>query len=67
MPITDTLPIGSDNDEGHYESLIKRQIKDNKNQGTTRNHIPIPIGSTVVVKQQDGGPWNHDTLEGQGS
>ena len=26
----------------------------------------LPIGSTVVVQQEDGGPWTHGTIVGKG-
>ena len=50
MPIINRPPVGRDKDEEHYEVLIKRQTKDDKNQGTPRNYVSIPIGSTVVVE-----------------
>ena len=36
--------------------------KANKNYGTLRNYNSIPIGSTVVVQQDDGGLWIHVTI-----
>ena len=50
LPIINRSQAGRDNDEEHYEVLIKRQTKDYKNQGTPRNYVSIPIGSTVVVE-----------------
>ena len=31
-----------------------------------RKYASIPIGSTVVVQHEDGGPWIHGTIEGKG-
>ena len=28
--------------------------------------MSIPIGSTVAVQREDGGPWTHCTIEGKG-
>ena len=66
MPVINRPLTCRDNDEEHYEALIKRQTKDDKHQGTPRNYVSIPIGSTVAVKQEDGGPWTHGTVEGKG-
>ena len=37
-----------------------------KNQGTPRNYVSIPTGSTVAVQGEDGGLWTHGTVEGKG-
>ena len=54
------------NDEEHYEVLVNRQTKDDKNQGSPRNYVSIPTGSTVVVECEHGGPWTHGKVEGEG-
>ena len=46
--------------------IIKRQMKDDKNKDTFKNYVSIPIGSTVVVQQENQGPWTHGTMEGKG-
>ena len=56
MSIISRALVGRDNNEEHYQVLIIRQTKDDKNQGTLRNYVSIHIGSTVVVKWEDGGP-----------
>ena len=67
MPIIDRPVVGKDNIEGLHELLIKRQTKENQNkQGTPRNYVSIPTGSTVVVQYEDKGLWTHDTVEGKG-
>ena len=50
MPIINRLPINSNNNAGHYEVRVKRQMKNDKNHETYGNYAPIPIGSTVVVQ-----------------
>ena len=65
MPIGHRPPMGIDKDEEHYEVLVKRQTKDDKNQGTPRNYVSIPTGSTVVAQQADGRLCTHSTVEGK--
>ena len=68
MPIINRIPINSDNDEDHYETLIKRQVRNDKNYDTARNYDIFSIGSTVAVQQEYGGPWwTHGTIVGAGS
>ena len=43
MPIISRLLIGVNNEE-HYEALVNRQTKDDKNQGTPRNYVLFPQG-----------------------
>ena len=66
LPIISRPLIDINNDEEHYEALENRQIKYDKNQGTPRNYVSIPTGSTVVVQHKNGGPWTHCTVEGKG-
>ena len=41
-------------------------MKNDKNLDTYRNYTSIPIGPTVLVQQEDGGPWTHGTVVGKG-
>ena len=50
MPIIKRPPVGRDKDEAHYEALIKKQTKDDKNQGTPIKYVSVPIGSNVAVQ-----------------
>ena len=61
MPILDCKPIGQDCDDDHHNKLVDRQQKSNND---TSVFASIPIGSAVVVQQEDGGPWNHGTIVG---
>ena len=54
MPIINRIPINSDNDEDHYEALVKRQTRNDKNYDTARNYDFFSIGSIVAVQQEDG-------------
>ena len=65
MPIINKPVIGLNNDDKHYEALVKRQMKNDKNHDTPRNCASIPIGSTVAVHRKDAGPWTHGILEGK--
>ena len=56
MPILNMLPVNTENDDEHYETLVQQQAKTNKNHDTPRNYNFTPIGSTVVVQREDGGP-----------
>ena len=49
MQINNRIPINSDNDDDHYEALVKRQKRNNKNYDTSRNYDLFSIGSTVAV------------------
>ena len=66
MPIISGPLVDRDNDEEYYEVLVKRQRQNDKKQGTPRNYVSIPIGSTVAVQQKVGGLWTHGTVEGKG-
>ena len=66
MPIISRLPVGVNNDDEHYEELENRQTKDDKNQGTPSKYVSIPMGCTVVVQHENGGPWTQDIVEGKG-
>ena len=66
MPIIRRPPVGVNNDEEHHEILENSQTKDDKNQGTPRNYVSFPKGSTVAVQCEDGGPWTYGTVEGKG-
>ena len=65
MPIINRPPVCIDNDQEHYEVIIKRQMKDDKSKGSPKIYVSIPMGSTVVVQQEDGGPWTQGTIEGE--
>ena len=43
------------NNEEHYEAILNRQTKDDKNQGNPRNYVFILTGPTIAVKCEDGG------------
>ena len=46
--------VGKDNGEEHHKVIIKRQMKDDKNKGTPKNYVSIPIESTIAVQWEDG-------------
>ena len=49
--------INANNDGGHYEKLVERQAKGENYDTLIRDYKSIPIGSTVEVQREDGGPW----------
>ena len=54
MPILYRIAINLDNDEDHYEALVKRQARNDKNYDKARNYDLFSIGSTVPVKKRMG-------------
>ena len=65
MPILDCKPLVKDCDDNCHAKLIERQQK-NKNDASAIFPC-IPMGSAVVVQQEDGGPWTHGTVVGTGN
>ena len=59
MPVLDWKPIGKDYDDEHQDRLLERQHKNNNDSPIFAS---IPIGSAVVVQQEDGGPWTYGTV-----
>ena len=48
------IPVNYDCDDDHYDMLNERQNKVVQNNGTFKDCIIFPIGSTVVVHQELG-------------
>ena len=46
--------------------LIHRQHRNGTNNDASPVFASIPIGLTVVVQQEDGGPWTHGTIVRKG-
>ena len=66
MPVLDGKPVSGDNDDENHSKLVHRQHKSNRYNDASPIYASIPIGSTVVVQQEDGGPWTHRTIVGEG-
>ena len=66
MPVLDRKPIGRDNDDENHSKLVHRQHKSHGYNDASQIFASIPIGSTVVVQQEDGGPWTHRTIVRKG-
>ena len=43
-PIINRPPVGIDNDQEHYEVIIKRKMKDDKSKDTPKIYVSIPTG-----------------------
>ena len=60
MPVLDRKTIGKNHDDECHGKLIDRQHK------TNNDALPIftciPIGSAVVVQQEESGLWTHGTV-----
>ena len=66
MPIFIRPSVNSNNDDEHYEALVERQMKNDKNHNTSGNYATFWLGSTVAVQHEDGGLWTHGTVVGRG-
>ena len=66
MLILSRLLISPNNNDEHYEALVERQTKKDKNHDNPRKYNFIPMGSTVAVQLEDGGPWTHGIVAGKG-
>ena len=62
MPVINCKPVGQDCDDDHHSKLIDRQCRNNNDASPV--FASIPIGSAVVIQQEDGGPWTHGTIVG---
>ena len=64
MPILDRKPVGEDYEDQHHSRLVDRQHKNDKDASPM--FAFIPIGSTLAVQWEGGGPWTHGTIVGTG-
>ena len=48
-------------------NIIRRQNRNDKGKDTSKSFVSLPIGSTVAVQGEDGGPWTHGTIEAKGN
>ena len=62
----DRLPINTNNDEEHHKVLTNRQCRNDWGNDTSKTFVSLPIGSTIVVQQENGGLWTHGTIEDKG-
>ena len=65
MPIIHRPLIGLNNDDKHYEALVKRQMKNDKNHNSPRMYASIPIGSTPTNNGGDISQTNREVNNGQ--
>ena len=61
MPIINRPLIGLNNDDEHYEALVKRKVNNNMNHDTPKKYASIPIVSIVVVHRRwwRMDPWDN--------
>ena len=67
MPVIDRKPVSVDNGDEHHITLMHRQSKNDSNSDASQVFASIPIGSTVAVQWEDGGPWTHEMIIGKGN
>ena len=64
MPVIDHKPLVEDCNNDCHAKIVQRQQKNNNDTAVTFSCIPI--GSSVVVQQEDGGQCTHETVVGIG-
>ena len=53
MPIINRLSINANNEDEHFEALVNKQTRNEKNYDISRNYDSFSIGSTVAVVGRD--------------
>ena len=66
MPTLNSPSVNIDNVDEQYKTLVKRQEKSDKNHDTLKNYNSTPIGSTVVIQREGGGPQTHGSTVDRG-
>ena len=66
MLVIDRKPIDRYNDDEHHGKRVHRQHKNDTNNDALPVVGFIPLGSTVAVQWEDGGPWTHGMVIGMG-
>ena len=60
MPIINRMSINLDNHEGHYEALVMRQTRNNKNYDTARNNMVNRVYCSSPMRGWGTmDPWNN--------
>ena len=59
LPQINREPININVDEESHDALKAQQDKDLKGNGTCKDTLSFPVGSTVTVQWEDGVPWMH--------
>ena len=65
MCVLDCKPFGQVYDDDHHNKLVDRQQRNNNDASPV--FACIPIGSAVVVKQEDSRPWTGGKVVGTGN
>ena len=65
MPVLEWEPIGKDYDDKHHSKLLDRQHKNNNDASPV--FASLPVGSAVVVQQEDGRLLTHRTVVDTGT
>ena len=50
IPVINRTPINANNDVDHYEALVERQVKSDKNYDTLRTYKSVLIGFIAVLQ-----------------
>ena len=51
LPIINRPPVNTNNDDEHYEELLKdKQTNNDKSHDTFRNYVPFLLGSILAVQ-----------------
>ena len=61
MTVINRSSINVDNYDDHYETLVERQAKADKQYGTLRDYISVLLESTSSSRRWEiADPWNPD-------
>ena len=62
LPQINREPININTEGEHYEALKAHQDKYLKGSDTHKDSLSFPIGSTVTLQWEDGGPWMYGLI-----
>ena len=62
-PLMNGEPISINNDDAQYEAIKTHQHKYVKDSDTHKELLSFPIGSTVAMQHEYGGPWTHRIIK----
>ena len=63
LPQINREPININSKDAQYEALKAHQSKYIKENDTHKDSLSFPIGSTVTIQHEDGGPQMHRVIK----
>ena len=62
MLVMNRATINANNNDNHYEALVERPEKADRNYDTPRNYYSLLIGYNLVSQQEDGRSQTHGDI-----